>query len=285
MNRATLLHETSDLSVRRFDHPPHVPHDDPEHEVADRWSIAVVLRGSFDVRVEGTQHRLGAGGALLTWPGLAFRYAHAERCPDDVCLSVSFSPHAVGDRAHAWARAGWAARRAPTPRLAHAQRRLVLATDARDAFEIKRWSLAGLTALEADARDARARGPYAVRRTDIDAVLETCRTIESDPVSRLSVAARARAVGMTGPQLTHAFRRYLGLSPHRYVVRWRLAAAAALLDDGASVSESCWRSGFENLSHFCRRFQRALGVRASAWRRLTLAERRRKVQALLDGRS
>jgi AraC-like DNA-binding protein len=65
------------------------------------------------------------------------------------------------------------------------------------------------------------------------------------------------------------------------VVRWRLAAAAALLDQGLGVSESCWRSGFENLSHFCRTFQRSFGARASTWRKLPLRERRRKVQAFL----
>lgn len=285
MNRATLLHETADVAVRRFDHPPHEAHEDPEREVADRWSIALVRRGAFDVMVGGTWHRLRAGSALLTWPGLPFRYAHGDACPDDVCLSVSFAPGAVGDLDHAWARAGWAARRDATPRLAHAQRRLALAADGDDRFELERWALATLTALAADSRDARARGPYAARPADVEAVLAACRAIEADPVARRSVAARAREVGRSGTQLTHAFRRYLGLSPHQYVVRWRLAAAAGRLDEGASVSDACWRSGFENLSHFCRRFLRAFGVRASAWRALSPAERRRKVQALLEGRS
>jgi AraC-like DNA-binding protein len=67
------------------------------------------------------------------------------------------------------------------------------------------------------------------------------------------------------------------------VVALLLTAAAELLDQGASVTESCWRCGFENLSHFCRTFQRGFGVRASRWRTLPLRERRRKVQALLSG--
>lgn len=71
-----------------------------------------------------------------------------------------------------------------------------------------------------------------------------------------------------------------GAEPHQYVVRLRLAAAAELLDQGRGVSDSCWRSGFENLSHFCRAFQGAMGIRASRWHGLPLRERRRKVQAL-----
>jgi AraC-like DNA-binding protein len=115
----------------------------------------------------------------------------------------------------------------------------------------------------------------------VDLVVAACRAIESDPTRRESVAGRARDLGLTSTRLTHAFRRYLGISPHQYVIRHRLAASAALLDEGSSVSDSCWRSGFENLSHFCRSFQLAFGVRPSAWTRQSLPEKRRKVQAFL----
>lgn len=235
--------------------------------------------------VQGTHHRLTTGSVLLTYPGLAFRCGHGGSCPDDVCLAVGFEPGAVAGVEDAWARAGWAARRVPTPRLAYVQRRLAGAVAAGDGFELERWALAGLTALVADAEGAGARGHYAPRPADLDAVGATCRAIEADPAARRSVAARARDVGLSSTRLTHGFRRYLGLSPHQYVVRWRLAAAAALLDDGRSVSDACWRSGFENLSHFCRSFQRAFGLRASLWPRIPLPERRRKVQDFLGGRA
>lgn len=137
---------------------------------------------------------------------------------------------------------------------------------------------AGLAALRALSAD---RGAYSARVRDLDAIVATCRAIEADPVARRSIAQRARDVGLTGTRLTHGFRRYVGLSPHRYVVRWRLAAAAALLEAGHTVSDSCYRSGFENLSHFCRTFQRALGIRPKAWRALQSREMRRKVQDLL----
>jgi AraC-like DNA-binding protein len=285
MNRYTTLHATPDLTVRRFDHPPHEVHEDPEREVAGGYTIAFVTAGHFDVIVGGERQRLRPGSALLTRPGLAFRCEHGESCPDDTCLSVAFEPEAVTGAEHAWQRAGWSARVTPTPRLAGVEARLKGAATRGDAFEMERWSLAALTSLAADSRDAGARGHYRVHRSDVEAVTATCVAIEADPTPRLSVAARARAVGLTSPQLTHAFRRYLGLSPHQYVVRWRLAAAARHLAGGASVSESCYRAGFENLSHFCRTFQRALGARPSAWRTTAPREMRRKVQDLLAGRS
>ncbi len=294
LNRLAILHATPELSVNRFDHPPHEAHDDPEWEIAERWAIAFVRSGTFTVTLDGVRHDLVQGSVFITSPGLAFTCSHQQQCPDDVCLSMGFDAHAVADVEHAWARAGWAARVAPTPRLAYVQRRIARAADGGETFEMERWALAALGALDADAQDpgartaraheharTHARGPYAVRRADLDAIVEACDAIDADPTRRCSVAERARDLGLTSMQLTHQFRRFLGVSPHQYVVRARLVTASALLDDGHSVSDSCWRSGFENLSHFCRQFQRTFGTRASAWPAIPLRERRRKVQALL----
>jgi AraC family transcriptional regulator len=258
-------------------------HEDPEREVASGWAIAFVRAGTFDVIAGGARHRLVEGSVFLTAPGLEFRCQHHTACPDDVCLSVAFGPPAVSGAEDAWARSGWIARAVPTPRLALVQRRLAGAVGDGDRFAMERWAIAGVTALEADTRRRGSRGHYTPRAADIEAVIATCRAIEADPAAQRSIAERARAVGQTSTGITHFFRRYLGTSPHQYVVRCRLVAAAALLDDGAGVSETALRSGFENLSHFCRVFQRTFAVRASRWRTLQLRERRRKVQALLGG--
>jgi AraC-like DNA-binding protein len=283
MNRYTTLHATTDFALRRFDHPQGEVHEDPDRETATGWTIAFVREGGFGIETDGERRWLRPGSVLLTRPGLEFRCLHGEACPNDVCYSIAFDASAVGEAEHAWTRAGWSAREVATPRLAGVERRLTRAAHWADTFEVERWSLAAMSALVTDSRDERARGHYAVGRHQVDAVTATCVAIEADAIARRSVAERARDVGMTGTQLTHAFRRYLGVSPHQYVVRWRLASAASLIDEGWNVSESCYRSGFENLSHFSRAFARALGVRASAWSRLTTAESRRKVQELLRG--
>jgi AraC-like DNA-binding protein len=280
LNRYELLHATPDLSVNRFDHPPHEVHDDPEGEVASRWGIAFVRAGSFDVVVDGARRQLSQGSVFLTRPGLEFRCQHGDQCPTDVCLSIGFDWGAVSGMEEAWERAGWAARESATPRLAYVDRRLASAAVKGDQFEMERWALAALAALQADTNGPMSRGRYAARRADVDAVVAICRAIETDPISRRSIADRARDVGLTSTQLTHYFRRYVGASPHQYVVRWRLAVSTESLASGLNVSETCYRSGFENLSHFCRTFQRTFGIRASEWYALTLRERRRKVQDL-----
>ena len=118
---------------------------------------------------------------------------------------------------------------------------------------MERWALASLTALEVDARDRTVRGCYAARDNDLDAVIAACRAVEADPEIPRSVADRARDVGLTSTKLA-AFRRYVGASPHEYVLRWRLAVAAELIDSGRRERDLL--RGFENLSHFCRTFQR-----------------------------
>jgi len=243
LNRYALLHATSDLSVSRFDHPPHEPHDDPDEEVGARWSIAFVVRGSFDIVANGSRRHLRGGSALLVYPGLIFRCRHTEQCPTDVCISIGFDPNTISGVEHLWEGSTWAARECAPPRLAYAQRRVQHALAERDAFETERWALATLTALEQDVEPRRARGRYAARRSDVDAIVAASRTIERDAPSRRSVADRARAVGFTSAQLTRGFRRYVGTSPHEYVIRYRLAAAAELLDDGCSVVKAAIARG------------------------------------------
>lgn len=270
--------------MNQFDHPPHETHTDPECERASGWSIAFVRAGSFAVEAQGERRALSAGGVFLTHPGLEFRCTHDERCPTDVCVSVNFDSAAIAEQDSIWQTIGWVTRESATPRLAYVNARLMYAGVAHDHFEIERWGLAALTALSDDARTPTRRGPYAVRGHDLDVVVASCRTIEANPTEQRSIADRARAVGVRSTQLTRAFRRYAGVSPHQFVVQRRLLFACELLASGLTVSDSCYRAGFENLSHFCRAFQRTFNVRASRWRSLSPREMRRKVQAVNERR-
>lgn len=56
--------------------------------------------------------------------------------------------------------------------------------------------------------------------------------------------------------LSRAFSRYLGMSPSSYLLARRLERAASLLDkSNYSISEIAFESGFQNISHFCRKFK------------------------------
>ena len=103
--------------------------------------------------MDGARRQLSRGSVFLTRPGLEFRCQHGDQCPTDVCLSIGFDPGAVSGMEEAWERAGWAARESATPRLAYVDRRMAGAAVNGDQFEIERWALAALTALQADTNE------------------------------------------------------------------------------------------------------------------------------------
>jgi AraC-like DNA-binding protein len=78
-----------------------------------------------------------------------------------------------------------------------------------------------------------------------------------------SLTALGRAVGVSPFHLARIFRELTGSPPHRYLLRVRLARGAELLRQGVSVTETSFRCGFPNPSHFIRSFRRAFGVTPS----------------------
>ncbi len=73
------------------------------------------------------------------------------------------------------------------------------------------------------------------------------------------LASLAEEAGMSPFHFSRVFRELVGTPPHRYLVRRRLEVASKLLREGLSVSETCFSSGFTNLSHFVRSFRGYFG--------------------------
>ena len=79
------------------------------------------------------------------------------------------------------------------------------------------------------------------------------------PLVRLADAARL--AGLSPFHFLRVFAAVVGVTPHQYVMRLRLARAAKLLCDGTlRVTDVALEAGFADLSHFVRTFARAAGV-------------------------
>jgi len=78
-----------------------------------------------------------------------------------------------------------------------------------------------------------------------------------------SLGSLSREAGMSPFHFARVFRQLTGAPPHRYLLRVRLAQAAQRLRQGASVTDTCYACGFNNLSHFIRLFRRSYGVSPS----------------------
>ncbi|MEH2474536.1 AraC family transcriptional regulator [Nitrobacteraceae bacterium AZCC 2161] len=78
----------------------------------------------------------------------------------------------------------------------------------------------------------------------------------------------ARECGLSVGYFSHAFRRTLGVAPHKWLIEQRVALSKEKLRDGrSSLAEVAAECGFSDQSHLARHFQRMVGVSPGAWRR------------------
>jgi AraC family transcriptional regulator len=78
----------------------------------------------------------------------------------------------------------------------------------------------------------------------------------------------ARECDLSVSHLSHAFRRTLGVAPHKWLIEQRVALSKEKLrGDGLSLSDVAAECGFSDQSHLTRVFRRAVGVSPGAWRR------------------
>lgn len=79
--------------------------------------------------------------------------------------------------------------------------------------------------------------------------------------SQFDMDQLARSVGLGPSQFYRLFRKYTGLSPHKFLMTTRLDASLRLLaDPGTSVSEAAHSVGYSDEYYFSRMFKREMGL-------------------------
>jgi AraC family transcriptional regulator len=79
----------------------------------------------------------------------------------------------------------------------------------------------------------------------------------------------ARECGVSVGHFSHAFRRTVGVAPHKWLIEQRVVLSKEKLrDDGLSLSDVAMECGFSDQSHLTRIFRQAVGVSPGAWRRV-----------------
>jgi AraC-like DNA-binding protein len=270
MNVTTRLFGSSLVGLDHFHHPADSAHFDPDGERASGFSIAWVERGQFDVTVELNRRRVDSRSVFVTRPDLIFRCHHDEEIPTDVCLSMEYDSGFVEDICRSEnLKSEQVNTVVPlTNRMAWLRLRLKrAASNSDEAIAIE--TLAGdlLAETFSGNRKTHAKlyspGQLAWYAERIEAVREL---IETNYSSVHSLETLANHVGMSPYHFARVFRELTGVPPHRYLRRMRLAAAARRLLDGASVTETCFASGFNHIGYFSRAFQSAFGVPPSEYR-------------------
>lgn len=264
MIRYNPLCVAKEFKIGRFDHPPDHVHNDPKEEVAYDYSVNRVESGGFTLEIEGRGWELNQGDLFLTYPGMTYRCRHRESVPIDVCTTVAGTPQDESEEISVFHRA---ARDFPVRR---SNNRLTY------LFLLIGKTLHEPLVVEETAHEvigAAACGPDVCRKLHrehqlhwyaerVDAIRLR---LERDFAAEHSLSTMARSVGMSAFHFSRIFRELTGIPPHSYLLRTRLRNAARKLREGASVTEACLASGFQNLSHFTRCFSRCFRVKPSIY--------------------
>jgi len=92
--------------------------------------------------------------------------------------------------------------------------------------------------------------------------------IERQLAHKISLPELAGIAGLSAGHFSRAFKQSVGMSPHRYLLQRRIAAAAdQIRDTDRPLAEVALSVGFSDQSHFTRVFARESGETPSAFRR------------------
>jgi transcriptional regulator GlxA family with amidase domain len=98
-------------------------------------------------------------------------------------------------------------------------------------------------------------------------IQRTLAEIHARPAAPMTIAALARAAGLSGSRFAHLFQQEVGTSPARYVHALRMIRARLLLERTfLSVREVMVQVGCSDPSHFARDFRDFHGLLPSEWR-------------------
>jgi AraC-like DNA-binding protein len=202
---------------------------------------------------------------FVTTSGLEFTCTHAHECPSDRCLSVAFTAEAIEELQCAGLPAMRASARYESSRQRFLRHRMLTC---RAGDEMRFELLAGALYQSLTGTDGRpVRGGGAAVTDVMRRIDRAAQLIEAEYGRPLTLRQLADAAGMSAYHFSRVFHTLTGLPPHRYLTAVRLRHAVRLLDQGASVTHTCFEVGFVSLSHFTTAFRRRFGVLPSARRR------------------
>ena len=242
----------------------------PFAEMHREYTVSYVRHGSFGYRAQGAAFELVAGSVLVGQPGDEYACTH-DHAHGDRCLSFLLAPPLVESLGGPSA---WRASALPPLAELMVLGELAVATAAGHTdLGLDEVGLAFAGRFVELAAGKRARPPTTPmdRRRAVEAAL-WIEASAHEPIDLEQIAARA---GLSPFHFLRLFSATLGVTPHQYLVRARLARAARLLaDDDRAITDVALEVGFADLSNFVRTFHRAAGVSPREFRRAARGQRK-----------
>lgn len=241
------------------------PRDATFEERHDVASISLVLEGTFGCRSAHGASLLAPGSLFLGSAGQDYECSH-QHGEGDRCLSFRYEPELFERLAHdaGAARAAFGRNELPALRpfaLLTARARAAMARP--DQLEEIALELAGAAVRAAGQMRAKAPAPTQ-QHARIARVLHY---LASRTDSRHTIADLARVASLSPYHFLRTFKRVTGVTPHQWLLRARLRAAAERLATGSErITDIALDVGFEDLSNFVRTFRAEFGTSPSSYR-------------------
>ena len=240
--------------------------------------LLVAVRGAADVRVAGAWYRLAPGDVLLVPPRTSHEARNDPQSPLTAYV-VDFEArlHGVLDVA---AFCGLPVAMTPGP-----IRRTKIAASAESIVRhltslipgyqlalhthcVRLLDLLWKETLAQAVAGAPAGAPAGARAVDLVRFRPAFRLVEARYAEHLSLDQLADAVHLHPAYFSTLFKRVTGLSPLRFLVRYRVERARdLLLASDEPLGEIARRTGFYDAAHLIRVFRRVEGVAPGSYRR------------------
>ena len=93
-----------------------------------------------------------------------------------------------------------------------------------------------------------------------DKLREAIGYIQKNYLTLSGVDEVASCCGITGTYLARMFKSHILCSPNEYITALRISYAKQMLKNGASLTDACYKSGFNSYTYFISKFKKATGV-------------------------
>jgi len=107
---------------------------------------------------------------------------------------------------------------------------------------------------------------YCQHTPDASSITAALSYISQNYSQPLDIEQLCRRACMSRSKLYVEFKKQVGCSPCEYQQQLRLKLAAEAIEEGKSISEVCYSVGFNDLSHFSRRFSHFFGCAPSVYK-------------------
>ena len=248
-------------------HPKGYAFDWHHGRVLDGFALLYISsgEGKFESRPDFTT-TVEAGDSFLLFPGVWHRYAPKAE--------TGWHEHWIGfdgDIIRRWFRHRFISQKAPVLKINAED--TVLATFSRVMRSIRanrpalQQILAGATAYLLGLFYSAQQAQPAAEMPHSNAIEMAIARIQTDYAVELNMSLLAQELGVGYRWFRSTFTAHTGLSPHQYLLEFRLVRARNLLAESElSIKEIAMQTGFEDEHYFSRLFRQKMNVTPSQWR-------------------